>query len=90
MNDPFANSGFLVINDTSVHDLSDDPIQGFTPVGGAAVIDTDGIAFPSARNGSGYRGDAGIIGLSLAEGVFYPIPATSIKLASGAIICWRD
>ncbi len=89
MNDPFANSGFLVLTGTDPIDLCRDPIQGFTPVGGPAVIFD--ITLPAQRAGTGYRGDAShLAGLSLAEGVFYPVPATAITLTSGTLIGWRD
>ena len=98
MNDPFSNSGFLILAGTAPIDLGNDPIQGFTPIGGAAVLAA--IAFPPQRGGTKYRGDAsgsvgppllaGIVGQSLLEGVFYPIPAVGLTLTSGKLIGWRD
>jgi|GEM_PF-2288502 len=89
MNESFSNSGFLILSGTGVNDLSADPIQGFTPIGGAAVLAA--ITLPSQRAGSHYRGDAtNLAGLSLLEGAFYPVPATALTLASGKLIGWRD
>jgi hypothetical protein len=99
MNDPFANSGFLILSGSTPFDLSNDPvdlsvppktpIQGFTPVGGSAVLTA--ITFPTQRGGTQYRGDAAsLVGLTLMEGVFYPIPAVGLTLASGTLIGWRD
>ena len=89
MNDPFSNSGFLILTGTDPIDLANDPIQGFTPVGGTAVVAA--IAFPAQRGGTKYRGDAsGSVGQTLLEGVFYPIPAIGLTLTSGKLIGWRD
>ena len=87
MNDSFSNSGFMILS--GANDLSADPIQGFTPIGGAAVLAA--ITFPATRGGTAYRGDAANLAtLSLLEGVFYPIPATALTLTSGKLIGWRD
>lgn len=88
MNDPFANNGFKMCTGTSAIDLTSDPLQGFTPSSGDAVLAA--ITFPSTRGGRAFQGDSGIIGETLLEGSFYPIPCVGLTLASGNLIGWRD
>jgi hypothetical protein len=88
MNDPFANNGFKMLTGTSAIDLSGDPLQGFTPSSGDAEIAA--ITFPTTRGGKAFQGDSGIVGETLLEGVFYPVPCTGITLTSGKLIGWRD
>jgi len=88
MNDPFANAGFKMLTGTGAIDLTNDPVYGFTPSGGDAVLAA--ITFPSQRGGQAYRGDSTIVGETLLNGVFYPIPSVGLTLASGKLIGWRD
>ena len=86
MNDPFANNGFKILSGTDAIDLSARPIGGFTPL---ADMVLDAITFPATTNmTSAYPGDSALVGVTLTKGVFYPIPATSIELASGSAIGW--
>ena len=82
MTDPFANAGFAILGTDGV----EKPIGGITPINGDCVIAA--ITFPSAIGGRQYLGDEDIVGVTLIEGVFYPIQATSITLTSGEAIGW--
>ena len=86
MNDPHANAGFVELTGT---DKIEAELQGFTPVNGDFTI-TD-ITLPTSRGGRGYRGDAAFLAtITFKEGVYYPIPCTSITPATGEAIGWRD
>lgn len=86
MNDSHANAGHATLNGTSEIQVS---CQGFTPVNGDFTISD--ITFPLSRGGRGYLGDASfLITLTFLEGVYYPIPFTSITPAIGSAIGWLD
>lgn len=85
--DPFSRKGFVVIQDIIPVTAN---LCGITPMGGGCEITA--IDFPATSSAPGsspaaYRGDAAILGLALAEGVFYPIASTSITI-SGTAIGW--
>lgn len=88
MNDPFAGRGYIIFTGTSAFDLDalEKPIGGLTPLEDMVLT---AITHPASADGiHAYVGDANLIGVTLTKGVFYPIPATAIQLASGSAIGW--
>lgn len=86
MNDSHANAGHVKLDGTSLLTHS---CQGFTPVNGDFTLSA--VAFPTSRAGRGYVGDAAFMAtLTFKEGVYYPIPFTSITPATGSAIGWLD
>ena len=86
MNDSHANAGYVPLKGA---DKIEAELQGFTPVNGDFTIND--ITLPTSRGGRGYRGDADFLAtITFKEGVYYPIPCTSITPATGEAIGWRD
>jgi hypothetical protein len=86
MNDSHANSGHVELSGT---DEIEADCQGFTPVNGDFTVSA--ITLPTARGGTGYRGDDAFLAtITFKEGVYYPIPFTAITPATGAALGWRD
>lgn len=89
MNDGHANRGFRKCSGTAPVDLSESPLQGFTPINGDVVFSS--MTFPEWRGSVEYVGNpADLVGDVFLEGVYYPIPLIGCTLASGAFIGWRD
>lgn len=86
MNDSHANKGFIKLTGT---DAIVKECQGFTPVNGDFTVSA--IVHPDARGGRGYTGDPTFVAtITFQEGVYYPIPFTSIVPATGEAIGWLD
>ena len=86
MNDPFASKGFVILSGTGANALIGTPIGGITPLEDMTLT---AITHPASADGiHTYVGDAALIGVTLTKGVFYPIPATAIQLATGSAIGW--
>jgi len=86
MNLEFGGNGYHYINDTTAHTGLN--CYGFTVLQEATIEDAGDTAIVLNTSVSqGYSGD------SLADAVFppgfYPIPISSIKLVSGAILAWK-
>lgn len=89
--DTFARRGYIILSGTAPINLAAKPIFGLTPLGGPCTLAA--ITHPVSNRVPGstpvtYQGDAALIGKSLAEGVFYPFPATAVTLTTGAAIGW--
>ena len=87
MNDPFASKGYVILSGTSANALTGTPIGGFTPLEDMVLT---AITHPASADGiHTYVGDAANLdGYTFLAGVFYPIPATAIQLASGSALGW--
>lgn len=86
MNDPFSNKGYRVLTGTDPFDLSETPIGGITTMEDTVI---SAITHPASLDGVAYNGDsAALPDVTLPAGVFVPIPATAITLASGSAIGW--
>lgn len=89
MIDPFAKKGYVILSGTSANALTGTPIGGFTPLEDTVLT---AITHPASADGiHTYVGDsANLVARTLTKGVFYPIPATAIQLASGSAIGWLE
>lgn len=88
MTDPFSTKGYVILSGTSANALTGTPIFGFTPM---ADMTLTAITHPSSDGLHGYIGSGlAAAAFTYKQGVFYPIKATAIQLASGSALGWVE
>lgn len=90
MTDPFSQKGYVILSGTSANALTGTPIFGFTPMGDMTLT---AITHPTSDGLHAYTSDATALiaaGFTFKDGVYYPIKATAIQLASGSALGWVE